>query len=171
MLIKRYFSSSPISASVDPPSRCCPVYSISEILVLTRFVGAIAANRRRIARQLTDPSVASARPARRSLIVAAAKLETAGTRSRWPGLTSRVSRLTMLQFSLSAPIHRYSDVKHRTRAPGKKNCGAMHEFTALECPEVAKWSLGDCDSAFRPRPLKITDIAIIFLNSVTITYK
>jgi len=51
----------------------------------------------------------------------------------------------MLQFSLSAPIYRYSGAKPRTRAPGKKNCGTMHEFTALECPEVAQWLLGDCD--------------------------
>jgi len=43
------------------------------------------------------------------------------------------------------PIHRYSGAKPRTRAPGKKNCGTMHEFTALECPEVAQWLFGDCD--------------------------
>jgi len=44
-------------------------------------------HRRRIARQLADPS------ARRSLIVVAAKLETAGTRSRWLGLTSCAYRI------------------------------------------------------------------------------
>lgn len=49
----------------------------------------------------------------------------------------------------------------------------MREFTALERPEVAQWLFGDCDSVFRPHPLKITDIAIahFFLNSVTITFK
>jgi len=68
----------------------CLVYSIfgnSRAVSFWCVSPAQSQHRRRIVRQLADPS------ARPSLIVAAAKLETAGTRGRWPGLTSRVSRL------------------------------------------------------------------------------
>lgn len=123
----------------------------SYCLVVTRFAGAIAAS----GGELRD----SPPTRRRSLIVAAAKLETAGTRSRWPGLTSRVSRLTMLQFSLSA---------QSTVTPARNIAHVRRERkTAGQCtnslPSNARKSLNgcsNCDSAFRSHPLKITDIAI-----------
>lgn len=111
-----------------------------------RFAGAIAA---------PAANCATARPTRRPLIVVAAKLETAGTRSRWPGLTSRVSRLTMLQSPLSAqsavtPARNVAHVR-RERKTAAQSTNSL--------PSNARKSLngrsGDCDSAFRPRPLKI----------------
>lgn len=136
-LIKRYFSSSPISASVDPPGCRCPVYSISEILILSRC-DAFRRRNRSINGELRDSP--PTRSARRSLIVAAAKLETAGTRSRWPGLTSRVSRLTMLQFSLSAqftvtPARNIAHVRRERKTAGQ---------CANSLPSYARKSLNGC---------------------------
>lgn len=131
-LIKRYSSSSPISAPVDPSGCRCPVYlDFGNSLVPLRF-DAFCRRNRGIG----------------STFVNCHGGEVGEQRVHVVDVGRGLPRAHRVQLCRSFPVRRYSGAKCRTRAPRKKNCGTTRKFTVLECPRK---SLNGCSVIAIPR--------------------